>query len=98
MDTRRPRVWPGVFFFLPISIVANCAGKCAKVKSKITSFDGMSYRIFPLAGGLTGYSGAWSGRVLLFEGEGEFFPLGERGGASYAEAVKFSGVFLGLLG
>jgi hypothetical protein len=40
----------------------------------------------------------WLGELLLFEGEGEFFPLGEEGGALCAEGFEFGGVFLGLLG
>ena len=35
---------------------------------------------------------------MLFEGEGEFFPLGEEGGAFCSEGFEFGGVFLGLLG
>ena len=35
---------------------------------------------------------------MLFESEGEFFPLGEQGGALGAELFEFGGVFLGLLG
>ena len=40
----------------------------------------------------------WLGELLLFEGEGEFFPLGEEGNALGAELFEFGGVFLGLLG
>jgi hypothetical protein len=32
-------------------------------------------------------SGKWLGGLLLFEGEGEFFPLGEEGGALGSEQV-----------
>jgi len=32
--------------------------------------------------------------LLLFEGEGEFFPLGEEGGALGAEGLELGGVFL----
>ena len=35
---------------------------------------------------------------MLFEGEGEFFPFGEEGGALGAELFQFGGVFLGLVG
>ena len=35
---------------------------------------------------------------MLFEGEGEFFPFGEEGGALGAEGFEFGGVFLGLVG
>jgi hypothetical protein len=38
------------------------------------------------------------GELLLFEGEGEFFPFGEKGDALGAEGFQFGGVFLGLLG
>jgi hypothetical protein len=38
------------------------------------------------------------GELLLFEGEGEFFPFGEEGGAFCAEGFEFGGVFLGLAG
>ena len=36
--------------------------------------------------------------MLLFEGEGEFFPFGEEGGALGAEGFEFGGVALGLFG
>jgi hypothetical protein len=36
--------------------------------------------------------------LLFFEGEGEFFPFGEEGGALGAKGFEFGGVFLGLLG
>ena len=35
---------------------------------------------------------------MFFEGEGEFFPFGEEGGALGAEGFEFGGVFLRLLG
>ena len=35
---------------------------------------------------------------MLFEGEGEFFPFREEGGALGAELFEFGGVFLGLVG
>jgi len=35
---------------------------------------------------------------LFFEGEGEFFPFGEEGGALGSEGFQFGGVFLRLLG
>ena len=35
---------------------------------------------------------------MFFEGEGEFFPLGEQSGAFCAEGFEFGGVFLGLFG
>src|SRR5271170_1214113 len=38
------------------------------------------------------------GELLFFEGEGEFFPLGEESGALGAEGFKFGGVPLGLVG
>ena len=38
------------------------------------------------------------GELLLFEGEGEFFPFREEGGALGAERFEFGGVFLGLVG
>ena len=38
------------------------------------------------------------GELLLFEGKGEFFPLGEEGGAFCAKGLQFGGVLLGLVG
>ena len=38
------------------------------------------------------------GGLLLFEGEGEFFPLGEECGPFSAEGFQFGGVLLGLIG
>ena len=35
---------------------------------------------------------------MLFDGQGEFFPLGEAGGALGAEGFEFGGVLLGLVG
>jgi hypothetical protein len=36
--------------------------------------------------------------LLVFEGEGEFFPFGEESSALGAEDLQFCGVFWGLLG
>ena len=37
-------------------------------------------------------------QLLFFEGEGEFFPLGEECGAFCAKGFQFGGVLLGLVG
>jgi hypothetical protein len=60
-------------------------------------------QIPPLCYGMTnkkanGFNREGLGELLLFKGEGEFFPLGEEGGALRAEGFEFGGVFLGLVG
>jgi len=54
------------------------AGETAKNKLQVPSTrSGEALRLAALGMTLFRVSGKWLGGLLLFEGEGEFFPLGE---------------------